>query len=249
MIKIQDLKKTYFTGRLSVEALRGITFHIRPGEFAAIMGPSGSGKSTLMNLLGLLDRPTAGSYILNGMETAGMNEKELARERNRKIGFVFQTFNLLSRLTAQKNVELPLIYGGISPGERRKRASLALERVGLADRTHHFPNELSGGQNQRVAIARALVNRPSVILADEPTGALDTRTGEEIMAIFQELHREGATIVLVTHEADIAKHAQRILRFRDGLLVSDDLVGNPVDARSVLSETACAGTEDGGEQL
>jgi len=241
MIKIIDIKKTYFTGRLAVEALRGISFHIRPGEFTAVMGPSGSGKSTLMNLLGLLDRPTAGSYVLDGKETAGMNERELAKERNLKIGFVFQTFNLLSRLTAQKNVELPLIYAGVSPGERRKRAALALERVGLSDRTHHYPNELSGGQNQRVAIARALVNRPAVILADEPTGALDTRTGEEIMAIFQELHREGATIVLVTHEADIARHAERILRFRDGLLVSDERVANPIDARVVLEETRGGG--------
>lgn len=235
MIKIHDLKKTYLTGRLAVEALRGISFHIRRGEFAAIMGPSGSGKSTLMNLLGLLDRPTAGSYVLNDRETNRMSEKELARERNSQIGFVFQTFNLLSRLTAQKNVELPLIYGGIPPGERRKRAAEALARVGLADRALHFPNELSGGQNQRVAIARALVNRPSVILADEPTGALDTRTGEEIMAIFQELHREGATIVLVTHEGDIARHAERILRFRDGLLVGDEIVENPIDSREVLS--------------
>lgn len=241
MIKIHDFKKTYFTGRVSVEALRGVSFHVKPGDFTAIMGPSGSGKSTLMNLLGLLDRPTAGSYLLNDIETGTMNEKELARIRNQKIGFVFQTFNLLSRLTALKNVELPLIYGGISPGERRKRAMLALERVGLADRMHHFPNELSGGQNQRVAIARALVNRPAVILADEPTGALDTRTGEEIMEIFQELHREGATIVLVTHEGEIARHAQRILRFRDGLLVSDEGVEHPIDAREVTSKSANRG--------
>jgi len=241
MIKVHDLKKTYFTGRLSVDALKGISFHVQPGEFTAIMGPSGSGKSTLMNLLGLLDRPTAGSYILNDIETAGMNEKELAKERNKKIGFVFQTFNLLSRLTAQKNVELPLIYGGVSPKERVKRAAEALERVGLKDRAHHFPNELSGGQNQRVAIARALVNRPSVILADEPTGALDTRTGEEIMAIFQELHREGATIILVTHEAEISRHAERILRFRDGLLVNDEFVESPINAEKALSEFPAGG--------
>ncbi|ATW23449.1 ABC transporter ATP-binding protein [Candidatus Formimonas warabiya] len=241
MIKIHDLRKTYFTGRVSVEALRGISFHVKSGEFAAIMGPSGSGKSTLMNLLGLLDRPTGGSYLLDNVETAGMNEKELAKVRNRKIGFVFQTFNLLPRLTAQKNVELPLIYGGVSSGNRAKKAALALERVGLSDRKHHYPNELSGGQNQRVAIARALVNHPAVILADEPTGALDTRTGEEIMAIFQELHREGATIVLVTHEADIARHAQRILRFRDGLLVHDEAVENPVQARTGTSDQPAEG--------
>lgn len=204
-----------------MEALKGINLSIGQGEFVAVMGPSGSGKSTFMNLLGLLDTPSAGSYELDGQEVSGLEPNQLAVLRNKKLGFVFQTFNLIPSMTALKNVELPMVYAGVKPGERRKRASYALERVGLGQRINHRPNELSGGQNQRVAIARALVNNPAVIMADEPTGALDTKTGEEIMAIFQELHQEGATIVLVTHEPDIAQHAQRILRFKDGLLIDD----------------------------
>lgn len=235
MIKIESLKKTYYTGTVAVEALQGVSFHIKPGEFVAIMGPSGSGKSTVMNLLGLLDRPTSGTYILDNVEVSKLNENELAGTRNRKIGFVFQTFNLLPRLTALKNTELPMLYAGIKPAERREKALMALKKVGLTERMHHRPNEMSGGQNQRVAIARALVNNPSVLLADEPTGALDTRTGVEIMEIFQGLHREGATIVLVTHEPDIAKFAQRILRFRDGRLVSDEEVKNPLNASLALA--------------
>jgi len=242
MIRIIDGKKTYHTGAVSVEALRGISLHIKPNEFVAIMGPSGSGKSTLMNLLGLLDRFSGGSYLLDGMEVSGLGENELARMRNQKIGFVFQNFNLLPRLTALKNVELPLIYSGLKASERRERAVYALKQVGLENRMHHFPNELSGGQNQRVAIARALVNNPSIILADEPTGALDTRTGSEIMGIFQLLHREGATIVLVTHEHEIARHSGRILHFRDGLLVGNEPVGNPLDASLSASPTQEGGT-------
>lgn len=224
MINITNLTKVYNTGVVAVEALKGITLTIGQGEFVAIMGPSGSGKSTLMNTLGLLDTPTAGSYILDGKEVSGLTPDELAVIRNKKLGFVFQAFNLIANLSAVKNVELPMLYAGIKPAERRQRAMVALERVGLGERSHHRPNELSGGQNQRVAIARAIVNKPAVIMADEPTGALDTNTSKEIMAIFQELHREGATIVLVTHEEEIAQHAERILRFRDGLLISDEEV-------------------------
>lgn len=230
MIEVTNLKKVYNTGAVAVEALKGITLAIKSGEFVAIMGPSGSGKSTLMNLLGLLDTPTDGSYRLDNCEVAGLGRNELAVLRNKKLGFVFQAFNLIPSLTALKNVELPMLYAGIKPAERRQKALAALERVGLAERCHHRPNELSGGQNQRVAIARAIVNNPAVLMADEPTGALDTHTGEEIMAIFQELHREGSTIVLVTHEPDIAQHAERILRFRDGLLTSDEVVANRVIA-------------------
>ncbi|AEG58907.1 ABC transporter ATP-binding protein [Desulforamulus ruminis] len=238
MIRVVDLKKIYHTGSVAVQALRSVSVHVQQGQFVAVMGPSGSGKSTFMNLLGLLDRATSGTYQLDGQEVSGLSDNQLAKVRNLRIGFVFQTFNLLPRLTALKNVELPMLYAGIRPAERRRRAITALERVGLGDRIHHQPNELSGGQNQRVAIARALVNQPSVILADEPTGALDTRSGEEIMAIFQQLHREGATIVLVTHEPDIARHAQRNLHFRDGLLVRDEMIADPVDARQVLTSLA-----------
>lgn len=228
MIKVSNLKKVYHTGAVAVEALKGITLSIRKGEFVAVMGPSGSGKSTFMNVLGLLDTATEGTYQLEGEEVSSLNKNQLAVIRNQRLGFVFQTFNLIPSLTALKNVELPLLYAGIKPKERGRRALLALERVGLGERVHHRPNELSGGQNQRVAIARSLVNNPSVIMADEPTGALDTRTGEEIMAIFQELHREGATIVLVTHEPDIARHAERVLRFKDGSLISDEMVENRI---------------------
>ncbi len=226
MIKVSNLRKVYSTGSVAVEALKDVTLTMHRGEFVAVMGPSGSGKSTFMNLLGLLDTPTSGNYWLEEREVSSLNKNELALLRNQKLGFVFQAFNLIPALTALKNVELPMLYAGVKPQERRQRAMLALEKVGLGERLHHRPNELSGGQNQRVAIARAIVNRPSVIMADEPTGALDTKTGEEIMEIFEELHREGTTIVLVTHEPDIAKHAKRILRFKDGLLIRDEEVTN-----------------------
>lgn len=228
MIKVNNLKKVYQTGAVAVEALKGISLCIKKGEFVAVMGPSGSGKSTFMNLLGLLDTATEGSYQLEGEEVSSLDKNQLAMLRNQKLGFVFQTFNLIPSLTALKNVELPMFYAGVKAKERTQRALQALERVGLEERVQHKPNELSGGQNQRVAIARALVNNPAVLMADEPTGALDTRTGEEIMAIFQQLHREGATIVLVTHEADIARHAERILRFKDGSLTDDERVANRI---------------------
>ena len=221
VIKIRNLEKTYDMGATQVRALGGIALDIEVGEYVAIMGPSGSGKSTLLNILGCLDVPTAGSYELSDALVSQMDDDDLARIRNQEIGFVFQTFNLLPRSNALGNVELPLIYSGLPVAERRTRAERALAAVGLDDRSHHRPNELSGGQRQRVAIARALVNDPSIILADEPTGALDTRTGEEIMELFNELHRAGNTIILVTHEEHIARHSCRIVRFRDGLIESD----------------------------
>ena len=233
MLEVTDLTKTYEMGEdNTVHALRGVSFTIRPGELVAIMGPSGSGKSTMMNILGCLDRPSAGSYRIDEQEVARLSDNELAEVRNRKIGFVFQSFNLLSRTSALENVELPLLYArnGASAGskERRKRAEAALDSVGLSNRLHHKPNQLSGGQQQRVAIARALVNQPSIILADEPTGNLDSVSSEEIMAIFQRLNREqGITVVFVTHEPDIAAHTRRILRMRDGLLVEDEVVPAP----------------------
>jgi putative ABC transport system ATP-binding protein len=205
-----------------VRALRGVDVAIRRNEYVAIMGPSGSGKSTLMNLIGCLDTPDAGEYWLNGMLVSEKSEDELARVRNREIGFVFQTFNLLPRASALHNVELPLVYAGVGSDERKKRATEALERVQLGDRIHHRPNELSGGQRQRVAIARALVNRPSILLADEPTGNLDSTTSEEIMKVFESLSSEGQTVIMVTHEADIAAHARRVVVLRDGLISSDD---------------------------
>ena len=221
VIKIRNLEKTYDMGATQVRALGGIALDIEVGEYVAIMGPSGSGKSTLLNILGCLDVPTAGSYELSDALVSQMDDDDLARIRNQEIGFVFQTFNLLPRSNALGNVELPLIYSGLPVAERRARAERALAAVGLDDRSHHRPNELSGGQRQRVAIARALVNDPSIILAAEPTGALDTRTGEEIMDLFNELHRAGNTIILVTHEEHIARHSCRIVRFRDGLIESD----------------------------
>ena len=221
VIEIEQVTKLYRMGEEVIHALRGVGLRIHRNEYLAIMGPSGSGKSTLMNMLGCLDTPTAGRYDFNGKNVAHMDDDELAEIRNREIGFVFQTFNLLPRSDALHNVELPLIYAGVHKHERRERALRALDHVGLGQRVHHKPNELSGGQRQRVAIARALINNPSIILADEPTGNLDSRTGEEIMALFEELYRQGNTIIVVTHEEDIAHHARRIVRLRDGLIESD----------------------------
>ncbi len=221
VIEIEGVTKLYHMGTETIHALRGVALKIHRNEYLAIMGPSGSGKSTLMNMLGCLDTPTAGHYLFNGREVAEMNDNELAEIRNREIGFVFQTFNLLPRSTALNNVELPLIYAGVPRAERMERARLALEHVGLGDRMHHRPNELSGGQRQRVAIARALVTRPSIILADEPTGNLDSRTGDEILVLFEQLYDQGNTLIVVTHEEDVARHARRIVRLRDGLIESD----------------------------
>jgi putative ABC transport system ATP-binding protein len=222
LIRLQNISRRYKMGAEIVHALRNVSLQIARGEYVAIMGPSGSGKSTLMNLLGCLDTPTEGSYELNGVQVSEMNDNHLAEIRNREIGFVFQTFNLLARSNALRNVELPLIYAGVPAHERRKLALDALAQVGLADRVHHKPNELSGGQRQRVAIARALVNTPAILLADEPTGNLDSKTGNEIMALFEELSRKGHTIIVVTHEEDIARRARRVIRLHDGLVASDE---------------------------
>src|SRR5438067_231380 len=227
VIDIENITKDYVMGEEVVHALRGVTLKIHRNEYIAIMGPSGSGKSTLMNMLGCLDTPTSGRYEFNGKSVAEMDDDELAAVRNREIGFVFQTFNLLPRSTSLRNVELPLIYAGIEPERRMERATQVLTDVGLGDRVHHKPNELSGGQRQRVAIARALVNGPSIILADEPTGNLDSKTGEEIMALLEDLYQHGNTIILVTHERDIARHARRVVHLRDGLVESDATAEQP----------------------
>ena len=221
LIETNDLWKTYQMGSEEIHALRGVSIQIEKGEYVAIMGPSGSGKSTLMNLIGCLDTPSKGSYLLNSKQVSQMNDDELARIRNEEIGFVFQTFNLLPRATALHNVELPLVYGGVSGKERNERARAALEKVELLDRQTHRPNQLSGGQRQRVAIARALVNNPSILLADEPTGNLDSKTGVEIMGVFEKLHAGGNTVVLVTHEPDIAAYAHRVIHIRDGQVEKD----------------------------
>ena len=223
MLKIKEIKKIYQMGKVKVEALRGISFYIDKGEFVAIMGPSGSGKSTLMHIIGCLDQPTEGNFIIGGKDVSKLNDDKLAEIRNKSIGFVFQQFNLLSRTSILHNVEIPLIYAGFKTKRRREMAKQALESVGLGDRVKHKPNEISGGEKQRAAIARALVNNPLIILADEPTGNLDTKTGEEIMKIFYKLHQQGNTVIMVTHEAEIARHARRIIHLRDGLIEKDEV--------------------------
>jgi putative ABC transport system ATP-binding protein len=240
LIHTRGLTKTYLVGDNEIKALAGVSIDVPQGEFAAVMGPSGSGKSTFMNMLGCLDRPTAGEYVLGARRVSDLAGDELAEVRNGSIGFVFQTFNLLARTSAVENVELPLVYAGVASAERRVRALEMLGRVGLGDRADHHPAQLSGGQQQRVAIARALVTRPLLILADEPTGALDSRTSLEIMGLIQELNRQGMTVVMVTHEADVARFAHRVLRFRDGRLVEDRANENPDDAQTMLRAGAFA---------
>jgi len=234
LVEVQDLRKNYQLGETEVHALRGVSVRINPGDFVAIMGASGSGKSTFMNILGCLDKPTSGRYLLEGINVAELTKKELARIRNQKIGFVFQGFNLLGRTTALENTELPMLYCRTTKDNRERRAREALAQVGLGDRADHFPSQLSGGQQQRVAVARALVNRPKMLLADEPTGNLDSRTSVEVMEIFQKLNAEGLTIILVTHEPDIAQFAKREIVFRDGQIKHDDVVEVPHVASEVL---------------
>ncbi|WP_262918692.1 ABC transporter ATP-binding protein [Belliella filtrata] len=236
IIETSDIKKIYKMGSEEVRALKSVSISVNKGEYVAFMGPSGSGKSTLMNIIGCLDTPTAGTYILNEKDVSDMSENELAEIRNKEIGFVFQTFNLLPRASCLENVALPLIYAGYNKSDREEKAFQALKNVGLADRVHHRPNELSGGQRQRVAIARALVNDPSIILADEPTGNLDTKTSYSIMELFHELHQKGNTIIMVTHEDDIAHYAHRVIRLRDGLVETDEINPNPTRAQVVQIE-------------
>lgn len=235
VIQIENLTRVYQMGETEVRALAGVSLEVKRNEYIAIMGPSGSGKSTLMNMIGCLDTPSSGEYILNGNRVSQMNDSDLAEVRNREIGFVFQTFNLLPRTSCLANVELPLIYAGVKASDRKERALDVLDKVGLGDRVDHKPNELSGGQRQRVAIARALVNSPSILLADEPTGNLDTKTGDEIMLLFEELYRAGNTIILVTHENEIAEYARRIVRLRDGLVEKDVPVLNPVLEKETIA--------------
>ncbi|WP_022836461.1 ABC transporter ATP-binding protein [Salisaeta longa] len=235
LIEVVDLKKRYLMGSEEVWALDGVSLNIQAGEYIAIMGPSGSGKSTFMNMLGCLDTPTSGTYYLNGTDVSHLSDDELAEIRNREIGFIFQTFNLLPRVDCLRNVEVPLVYAGMPRHERRQRAAEILTDVGLGDRLTHKPNELSGGQRQRVATARALANRPSLVLADEPTGNLDTETGDEIMRLFEALYRQGNTLLVVTHEEDIAQHARRIIRLRDGKLEQDTAVAQPVLADATVA--------------
>ena len=235
VIQIENLTRVYQMGETEVRALAGVSLEVKRNEYIAIMGPSGSGKSTLMNMIGCLDTPSSGEYILNGNRVSQMNDSDLAEVRNLEIGFVFQTFNLLPRTSCLATVELPLIYAGVKASDRKERALEVLDKVGLGDRVDHKPNELSGGQRQRVAIARALVNSPSILLADEPTGNLDTKTGDEIMLLFEELYRAGNTIILVTHENEIAEYARRVVRLRDGLVEKDEPIANPVLDRATIA--------------
>ena len=247
VIRLEKVHRIYSTGEFEVHALRGITLTVRRGEFVAIMGPSGSGKSTMMNIVGCLDRPTKGRYLLEGADVSTLSKDELADIRNRNIGFVFQSMNLVSRTPAIENVEMPMLYAGVPTDERQKRARAALAAVGLSDRERNLPSQLSGGQQQRVAIARALVNNPSIIIADEPTGNLDSRSSEEVMGIFQHLNRDKKmTIMLVTHEFDIGHHADRIVVFRDGQIQQDSIVENPIDAKETLANMAIIGKEEVG---